>query len=173
MRRFGGKVKKGASLAQIIFPIVLFAFFATAAILVILFGARVYQSTVEKSGDNYNARTLLSYVTQKIRQNDEAGSVSVEDFDGTDALVLRNDDGSDAYRTLIYLYNGQVCELTVLDDTTAELSAGTGIIGAQQFEPEETGDGIFHFMCVDAGGKKAETVVAVRSAGSADEEASS
>ncbi|MGI6110665.1 MAG: DUF4860 domain-containing protein [Bilifractor sp.] len=208
MQRFGRQKKKTASVAQIFCVIALFALFMACAILVILFGARVYKSTVEKSNANYSSRTLLSYVTEKIHQNDRAGGVSVGEFDGMPALILEQsdtdnpndtdnpddtnnpddtddpentdnsgntnnsgnpDDMDDAgdtgasYTTYIYLYDGNICELTAAEGAKIQADAGTPILEAEEFVPEDLGNGLFRFTCVDTKGEKSETYVTVRS----------
>lgn len=202
MQRFGRQKKNTASVAQIFCVIALFAFFMACAILVILFGARVYKSTVEKSNANYSSRTLLSYVTEKIHQNDRAGGVSVGEFDGIPALILEQsdtdnpndtdnpddtdnpentdnsgntnnsgnpDDMDDAgdtgasYTTYIYLYDGNICELTAAEGAKIQADAGTPILEAEEFVPEDLGNGLFRFTCVDTKGEKSETYVTVRS----------
>ena len=214
MQRFGRQKNNTASVAQIFCVIALFAFFMACAILVILFGARVYKSTVEKSNANYSSRTLLSYVTEKIHQNDRAGGVSVGEFDGMPALILEQsdtdnpndtddpddtdnsddtdnpddtddpentdnsgntnnsgnpDDMDDAgdtgasYTTYIYLYDGNICELTAAEGAKIQADAGTPILEAEEFVPEDLGNGLFRFTCVDTKGEKSETYVTVRS----------
>ncbi len=214
MQRFGRQKKNTASVAQIFCVIALFAFFMACAILVILFGARVYKSTVEKSNANYSSRTLLSYVMEKIHQNDRAGGVSVGEFDGIPALILEQsdtdnpndtdnpddtdnsddtenpddtdnpentdnsgntnnsgnpDDMDDAgdtgasYTTYIYLYDGNICELTAAEGAKIQADAGTPILEAEEFVPKELGNGLFRFTCVDTKGEKSETYVTVRS----------
>ena len=53
-----------------IFPVALFFVFALCALTVLLLSARIYQSTTDSSSRNYTARTGLSYVSEKIHQND-------------------------------------------------------------------------------------------------------
>jgi len=169
MQRFGRQRKKTASVAQIFCVIALFAFFMACAILVILFGARVYKSTVEKSNANYSSRTLLSYVTEKIHQNDRTGGVSVGEFDGIPALILEHsvtedtDSTGASYTTFIYLYNGNICELTAAEGAKVQPDAGTPILEAEEFVPEDLGNGLFRFTCIDTKGGKSETYVTVRS----------
>ena len=73
---------------DILFVLVLFLVFTSSALAVILLGARVYQSTSSRMESNYNVRTALAYVSEKIRQNDESGAVSLCELDGIPALTL-------------------------------------------------------------------------------------
>ncbi len=91
--------------------IIIIAFFAIAALVLLSAGTKEYESIVLAANENFELRTSLSYVATKIRQYDTSGSVSVENIDGTDVLVLREELGGDIYDTLIYYKDGSVCEL--------------------------------------------------------------
>ncbi|MDD6685127.1 MAG: DUF4860 domain-containing protein [Lachnospiraceae bacterium] len=164
MIRFHAEIRKRGSIVQRMVPVVLFAFFAVGAVLVILFGVRVYRSTVEKSSEDFNSGTLLTYITEKIHQSDREGSVSVEALDGRKALVLKNREAEGSYDTYIYFYQNNVCELTVPEGAAAKPEAGDKIFDAGDFEPEDLGGGLFRFRCVDVRGNTAVTYAAVRSA---------
>ena len=71
-----------------LFPIALFFVFALSALTVLLLAARIYQSTTENSSLNYTSRTSLSYISEKIHQNDMDGKVTIGSFDGCDALIM-------------------------------------------------------------------------------------
>ena len=73
---------------DILFVLVLFLVFTSSALAVILLGARVYQSTSSRMESNYNVRTALAYVSEKIRLNDESGAGSLCELDGIPALTL-------------------------------------------------------------------------------------
>ena len=64
-----------------LFPVVLFFVFTLSALTVILLAAGIYQSTTEKSTLNDSARTSLSYITEKVHQNDVEDSVRIGSFD--------------------------------------------------------------------------------------------
>ena len=62
-----------------LFTLLLFLLFAVSALGLILTGAGVYERTVNSMEDNFEERTALSYVAEKLRQNDGAGTVFAED----------------------------------------------------------------------------------------------
>ena len=78
-----------------LFPIALFFVFALSALTVLLLAARIYQSTTENSSLNYTSRTSLSYISEKIHQNDMDGKVTIGSFDGCDALIMEQNIGED------------------------------------------------------------------------------
>ena len=55
---------------DILFPISLYFVFTVSALTVLLLATNVYRTTTENSALNFNANTSLSYITEKIHQND-------------------------------------------------------------------------------------------------------
>ena len=118
---------------DILFVLVLFLVFTSSALAVILLGARVYQSTSSRMESNYNVRTALAYVSEKIRQNDESGAVSLCELDGIPALTLSQRMEDTSYITYLYFQDGALKEL--LTEASREVSAeqGTAIISLKSF----------------------------------------
>jgi len=94
-----------------VFVLIIFCVFAVSVLMVLMFGATIYQNMTEISREEQDERTVLSYIRTKVRNNDEAGSVYVGDFQGLPALCYDEEFGGIAYRTVIYHYNGWVYEL--------------------------------------------------------------
>ena len=69
--------RKQKHMVDLIFPVSLFFMFALCAVTVLLLAARIYQSTTEHSSLNYTARTGLSYISEKIHQNDRNGQIRI------------------------------------------------------------------------------------------------
>ena len=62
---------------QVLLSLVLLCFFAASALMVVIFGARVYRGTVAGSAENFSRRTAVSYLAEKIRQADQQSAVSI------------------------------------------------------------------------------------------------
>ena len=62
-------------IVDILFVLALFGVFAVSALALVTIGADVYQHTVEDMGVNYESRTAVSYIMEKVRQNDTADSI--------------------------------------------------------------------------------------------------
>ena len=60
-----------------LFILALFAVFMISALFIVLFGARIYKKVVADADTNYNARTSIAYISEKIRQHDSEDGVSV------------------------------------------------------------------------------------------------
>ena len=67
------------------FVFLLLGVFAVFATVLVMLGARAYQSTVDRTEAHSTARVLESYIINAVRTDDAAGAVSVNDEKVTDA----------------------------------------------------------------------------------------
>lgn len=148
---------------DLLFPIALFFVFAASALTVLLLATNIYRSTTEHSFRNYTAETSLAYITEKIHQNDSSGAVSIETFNGKDALTLKQDYNGTTYITYIYTEDSALKELYIKEGTKVDTSAGKSILPIESFTMESLKDNTFRFICTDTNGVKARTVVRLRS----------
>lgn len=91
--------------------LLVFSVFAVCVLAVLLTGADVYRKLVDRGDSCYDSRTAAQYVTTRVRQADQAGSIAVEDFGGVEALVLREEINGKAYLTRVYCFDGFIREL--------------------------------------------------------------
>ena len=75
-------------IVDILFVLALFGVFAVSALALVTIGADVYQHTVEDMGVNYESRTAVSYIMEKVRQNDTADSIFLTDLENVPALCM-------------------------------------------------------------------------------------
>ena len=150
-----------------IFPLTLFLVFALGAVTVTAFSARVYRSTVQRSARNDDARTSVLYVTEKLRRHDGAGSVEILPADGTDSeiLVLSEEIDGKAYRTCLYLADGELREFYADADVAFSAAAGTAVMPLSAFSAEEMKPNLIRFACTDEDGRTASSLVSTRSEG--------
>ena len=102
-------VQPGGSMGSVL-NFALMALFAMLSILIVIAGAKVYQSVGEAEIRSHNTRTAIAYLTNKVRASDEAGMVSVEEHSGQSVLVLSGVYGQKKYNTYIYCRDGALCE---------------------------------------------------------------
>ena len=119
-----------------VFVIALFTMFAVTAFLLILIGAKQYQHTADTMDSNYDSRTISSYLTEKIRQSDSQGQVSIQKLEGIDSLAIETIENEIAYITYIYYYDNALREIVVNDQSVFSLSTGQEIIKTGGFEAE-------------------------------------
>ena len=124
-------------IVDVLFVLALFVVFTLSALVLVILGANVYRQTVSYMDENYEART--SYLTEKVRQNDVYGSISVGELEGSRALVLTREINGTTYATYLYLHQGSLRELFVRqgsDIGSDPLSAGREILPLMDWEPE-------------------------------------
>lgn len=113
---------------DILFALSLFCIFATCGVLLILFGADVYQKTIQHMDSNYSTRTSLAYITEKIRQSDSSDSICITSQDNTPILMLTDTINGIPYATSLYEYDGYLYELFARTDIELPLDAGQPVM---------------------------------------------
>ena len=96
---------------DIVFVICLLLLFMLSALSVIAIGASIYQKNVASTSINSNMRISFAYVTEKVRQADENGSIYVDEIFNKNVLVLQQELDGELYNTYIYDYDGYLREL--------------------------------------------------------------
>lgn len=130
---------------DILFVIALFCIFALSAVFLITVGANIYGKTVSHMEDNFNCRTSFAYVTEKIRQADKNGAVSVGEFNGLPAILITESVDDTHYITYLYEYNGFLKELMIREDTPLSPEAGQDILPVTEFSFQKMNDKLFAF----------------------------
>lgn len=119
-----------------VFVIALFTMFAITAFLLILIGARQYQHTADTMDANYESRTISSYLTEKLRQNDSQGMVQISELESTQALAIKTVENDITYVTYIYYYKEALREIVVNEQSVFSLDSGQEIIKTGGFNAE-------------------------------------
>lgn len=122
------KKTKQQHMIDILFLLSLFCVFAISSVILIIFGADIYQKTVSQMNNNYTTRTSIAYLTEKIRQSDSADSIVISQCEGTDILMLTTDIDDATYATSLYEYNGYLYELFSRTDIELPLDAGQPVM---------------------------------------------
>lgn len=147
---------------DLLFTLALFCVFAASALLVVLMGANVYKQTAAGMAQNYNTRTSISYLAEKIRQNDVANGIKIESIDGKDALVLEQTVGKSTYQTWIYSSDGMLREVMVAAGTKVEAADGQPIMEIENLQVEQDIPGMISLTATDLDGKVAVLKMALR-----------
>ena len=148
-----------------LFPIALFFVFSSTAIVVLLLSANIYKGVVSDSEKNFESGTALSYITQKIRQNDdcENSNISLSEFDGINALAISQNYNEQTYITYIYETNGELKESFLQEGIHASASAGTTIMEIGHLEIEEVTDSLLKLSCTSKSGDFTSTLINIHS----------
>ena len=105
-----GKKKHSVNM---MFTILLLGIFAMAAIFVAVMGAKVYANSADKMQANFDTRTSIVYLSEKIRTN-PGDNYEVKEIDGTTALVLTEEINGNVFESWIFVTNNRLSEITVL-----------------------------------------------------------
>ena len=148
-----------------LFPIALFFVFSATALIVLLFAANIYQGIVSSSATQFEQTTCLSYVTNKIRQNDEGGTehIYLDTFDGYDALAIEQTYADASFVTYIYEAEGELKEIFLQEGVEASANSGTTIMEVTDFNMKEIDDGLLKFSCISTDGIENSVIVNIHS----------
>jgi len=135
-------------MVDFLFVIALFFVFALSALMLVMIGANVYKNTVNNMSVNFNSRTSYAYITEKIRQNDSYESVSAGDYQGLDAIILKQVINDTDYYTYLYQYDGYIKELFIKEGADIDPSAGQNILEAKGFSVSSAGTGLYNIQIV-------------------------
>ena len=152
-----------AHTTDLLFTIGLFCVFTAAAFILVMIGIHAYQTTVTNMQDTYSTRTAISYVAEKLRQNDTAGSVSLGEVEGRTAIVLSDEMNGTTYLTYIYADDENLYELTVREGMNATLSLGEPILEVRNFAIFDAGNGFYEFTASDTDGNTVRFLTHLRS----------
>ncbi len=119
---------------DILFVLALFGIFALSAIFLITIGANIYGKTMNNMERNFDTRTALAYITEKVRQSDLESRISVGELDGCPALIISSGTEETQYKTYLYEYQGSLKELMMKQDILLSPSAGQDILNVSDFE---------------------------------------
>lgn len=139
-------------LVDFLFTLSLFCIFAATAFLVVIIGANAYRNIVQHMDDTYSTRTSLAYVTEKIRQHDAEGMLSLADINGNTVLILHDQSKEAAYDTYIYPYGNAVCELVLREGTEFSPDQGDPVVQVNNFTIEKIGNGFLNLSAEDKEG---------------------
>jgi hypothetical protein len=123
-----GLTKNKSSMLDTAVVLLLMGMFILLSIGVMVLGISVYNNTNKLSSDNYEQRTVLSYIANQVRRGDINGGVEVREFDGVEALVFRQEFDGSEYLTCLYAYDGELRELFTEDGLEQELASGVPIM---------------------------------------------
>ena len=129
---------------DILFVLVLFALFTLSTVILIIFGANIYQSTVNHMHSNYISRTNVSYIIEKFRQADQYNGIAIGSIQDTPALTLMEDINGETYVTYIYAFEGKLYELFARKNLEMYPDGGQPILDVSSFSIEQTKPNLFY-----------------------------
>lgn len=155
--------KRDKSIVDALFLLMVFGIFLVCALFVVLFGAKIYKNTVKQSSDSFFERTCYTYITEKIRQNDNSSGVEISDNKGSSVIMLTKNYNGNDYVTYIFLDNGYLKEYTASKESTFNPNAGTEIIALNTFEAKKCNKNLYEFHLSDDNGNQSDFFVSITS----------
>ena len=134
--------KKNRHSVDVVFVLLVVCLFAVCSLFIILLGGQVYQGIQNHTEENYDSRTGLAYVVNKVRAYDESGVISVGENNGVKTLVFTQNEGKQTYYTFIYFYDGSLREIVLNSNKSFDLSSGDAIVAAQGLDLIQNGNQI-------------------------------
>lgn len=144
-----------------LFPITLFLVLTLFALMVIILAANIYENTALRSHQNHQSRIALSYVSEKIHQNEDSSDIFIGKIQDLDALILSFHHEDSDYCTYVYYYDGALRELFAKDHVQISPSDGKVILKLSDFSMEEIDPGLLYFSCTDAQNQIADSYVSI------------
>lgn len=132
-----------------LFVMVIFAVFAFSVLMVLTLGAGVYRNINDMTHEQENERMALSYVRTKVRNSDNAGAVGLVSFDGRQALRISENIGGTEYKTVIYVYDGWLCEIFTEASMTFSPQDGMPVVQVGDLQFSEPGAGLIEARAAD------------------------
>lgn len=124
-------MKKKVSSITDVLALTVFAVFAVCVLVVVLYGARSYQSLVRRSEESFASRTAAQYVATRVRQ---AERVTVTDFEGCDALTITEEIDGAPYLTRVYCCDGYLRELFSAETALLSPQDGEKVMPAESMQ---------------------------------------
>ena len=155
------KSRENQHMIDILFVLSLFCVFAVSSVVIILFGAHIYRSTVSQMDDNYTARTSIAYITEKIRQADEKNAIEIRNENGHQILMMTTMIDDTAYATSLYEYDGWLYELFARTDIP--LDAGQPIMEIQELTFSQISPRLLSVSFVDGTGDSTSLYISTHS----------
>lgn len=123
-----------------VFVLILFAVFVIAALFISASGALSYKKAVDQMETRFNRQTCISYITAKIRANNETEKISIGELNGINALCITDNFGGEEYVTYIYQCDGMVREMFCSAEISLEPNTGSALTEAKSLEFSRDGN---------------------------------
>ena len=156
MNRTGSKHHIDGLLALLLFGV-----FAACVLSVLLTGAQVYGRLTQRDQNAYNQRTGLQYLATQVRQAGRGELVRVEDFGGTEALVIAEEAEGQTYLTRVYCYDGWLWELFTAEGDGFQPQDGEKLLAARNLTLELE-NGVLRAQLTDSAGQTTAITLALR-----------
>jgi len=130
------KDQNGYSLIEMSIVMLLLVIFSLGVFILAAASTTTYESLVEKKAESEDLRIASSYLVTKIRQNDRLGGIRIDrsTLENKEALVIVESIEEEIYETWIYLSEGILREVTILEGAVPSDDLSFEIASIDSFE---------------------------------------
>jgi hypothetical protein len=153
-------MKRGLSVNTICIFLLL-SIFTISSLFVAVLGTRVFDNIHRTVESNYETRTSLVYIQEKMKQH-HSNEVDIKTIDGVQVLSLREVYSGVEYFTYIYLLDQTLMEVTIQGDAPVSLRNGDEIMPLKDLKMEKVGN-FYQFEIETMFNIKTQNAVFVRS----------
>ncbi|RRD96075.1 DUF4860 domain-containing protein [Clostridiales bacterium COT073_COT-073] len=118
-------MNKKAISTESLFVMILFMMFTISMVSMIISGKTSYGKILDEKEQTEKMRISTSYLRMKLKQNNQVNAVQIthDTNSDMDLLEIYHDGEESEYKTIIYYYDGKICEayLAEADSFTPEL----------------------------------------------------
>lgn len=160
------ELEKSKHVLDMAFVLVLFFAFALAVFALSALSAGAYQRTVAGMDSNYQGRTALAYVSNKVRRC-QPDMIRLEGDGDSCVLMLGEKADGEMYTTAIFAHDGQLLETEDLGgfgDIEPDADFSMPIIALESFSADMEGN-LLRLWVTTTDGMVYETAIALRVAG--------
>jgi hypothetical protein len=125
---------------DLVVVVALFCVYATCALFLCVIGAEIYRDTAETMQQDYDQRTSVLYVAEKVRQNDVEGAVRIDSVDGADALVLIEQQSGRGYEAWLFVQDRTLYEGLFAPGDTIDVKLCQPIMPMEQMAIQEAAE---------------------------------
>ena len=130
---------------HLIFVMFLFLILVFLSVMFIMLGKNLYSQINNDRASNYEKRVSLSYVANKIRQNDKKECIRIEMLNGKNAVVISEVYDGAKYETWIYFHNNAIFEMFIDSGMKFDLDDGMKILDVDGFTIEMLKENLYRF----------------------------
>ncbi|HHW95099.1 MAG TPA: DUF4860 domain-containing protein [Mogibacterium sp.] len=139
--------------AEILFVVALFFLYTLCVLLLSVMAADTYREGAKRSERNYNMRTSVLYLTEKARQTSLPEGISVRQTEEGDALVLGMSAEGEQYETWIYVEDGYLREVLLMQGADFMPGIGQKIMPLSSLDLELGKEGLLQISVTDQTGE--------------------
>lgn len=156
-------MKRLGDLMGIVLIMTLVSLFIISAILTLLLGAQIYNSSVQGLQNNFFSITPTLYIAEKFRQYEYGSLTEISSVNGNTALVFHQKYDDLDYEVWIYEFENTLCELTIKSGSKINPHSGQPIMEVNEFTVNRLNHDLFQIIISGKSGQSSELLLNVRS----------